>query len=164
MFSLTKRQVKSLLEVIANDDTRPILMQSKIDLFEGKPVLVATDSYKMVIFALSDAVLPELGKMIDRSEIVKWYKLANAKDIFTEADLIDLPATTIAGKYPEWQKLVPLSEEIAAQEKMSLNASYLLELGILAGNTGMTLEFYGRMRPIVCHFDNNIFILMPLKN
>ena len=164
MFSLTKQQVKSLLEVISKDDSRPMLQQIKIDLFNEKPVLVTTDSYQMVIFALSDDVLPEMGKMIDRSEIVKWYKLATSKDLFTEAELIDMPATHVEGKYPEWQRLIPKREEMTAIDHIGINASYLLNLGKLAGNTGMPLEFYGKMSPVLSRFDGNIFVLMPLKS
>jgi DNA polymerase III sliding clamp (beta) subunit (PCNA family) len=163
MFSLTKQQVKSLLEVMGNDDARPMLQQLKIDLFNDKPVLVTTDSYQMAIFALSDNVLPEMGKMIDRKEIVKWYKLASAKDLFTEVDLIDAPATE-DGNYPKWQTLIPKREDMTDIPSLGLNATYLLNLGKLAGNTGMILEFYGRRAPIVSRTGDNIFVLMPLKS
>jgi hypothetical protein len=161
MFLLTKQQVKSLLEVIGNDDARPILQQLKIDLFNDKPVLVTTDSYQMAIFALSDNVLPEMGKIIDRKEIAKWYKLASAKDLFTEVDLIDAPATE-DGNYPKWQTLIPKREDMTGIPSLSLNPTYLLNLGKLAGNTGMILEFYGRIAPIVSRTGDNIFVLMPL--
>lgn len=163
MFSLTKQQVKSLLEVISKDDNRQVLQQVKIDIFNDEPVLVATDSFRMAILRLSEAMLPEVGKMIDRSEIVKWYKLANNKSFFTETDLIDLPSTSFVGKYPEWQRLVPKREAMLAQESISMNIGYLLDLGKLAGNTGMVLEFYGKLSPVVSRIDGNIYILMPLK-
>jgi DNA polymerase III sliding clamp (beta) subunit (PCNA family) len=165
--TLTKKQVKSLLEVISSDDTRPMLQQVKIDTFEDKPVLVATDGYVLAAINLDDSVLPEVGKMIDRSEIVKWYKLATNKDIFSEATLLELPKTHIEGVYPVWQKLVPEAKDFSAQASMRFNAQYMATIQTLAArdgyNAGLCWELYGKLSPLVARDESGTYLVMPLK-
>lgn len=170
--NITKKQVKALLDVINSDETRPILTNAKIDTFEGNPVLVATDTYKMSIIKLSDDVLPIMGQLIPRAELIKWYKLAGNKDYFTEADLLTIAKPDNGGfndepQYPKWQQLVPQQKLIQPQASIRINAAYMHTMQVLADcdtyPAGMLWEFYGDLAPVVARHENNIYIVMPLK-
>lgn len=164
--NLTKKQVKAFLEVMSSDDSRPVLTQASIELYNDISHLVATDSYKLVAIPVT-GVSDMIGKRIPREELVKWYKLASNKDYFTDENVRELATIDPeeSGKYPEWQKLMPTEEEEPfAQTGMGVQASYLLTMENLAGNTGgMYWDFYKDHSMLVARENSCIYVVMELR-
>lgn len=165
---LTKKQVKSLLDVISSDTARPVITHVKIDTYEGHPVLVGTDGYTLVALRLTDDILPSMGQLIPRAELTKWYKLAGTKDRLTEADLIPMAVPDDKSfengrtNYPEWQKLIPT--EFGSLPSFALNANYLLTMQTLndaplTWQLGMT-----KLTPVIARANDNLYVIMPLKS
>ena len=134
-------------------------------------MLVATDSYKLAAITLTDDILPLMGYLIPRAELVKWYKLADNKSYLTETDLQPMAVEdnlSWEGKaaYPEWQKLVKY-DKCEAIAHVGLNANYMLTMQILADangySAGLTWEFFGELAPVIAERDQNIYVVMPLK-
>jgi DNA polymerase III sliding clamp (beta) subunit (PCNA family) len=165
--NLTKKQVKTFLDVISSDDSRPVLTHAKIDTFDGQAVLVGTDSYKLAALQLKDTILPAMGNLVPRTELLKWYKLASNKDYLTETELAAMSTSEEnIGKYPEWQRLVPDAKDMTALTSINVNALYLATMQELTGDyakIGLEWQFYGALAPIVARRDGNIYIVMPLK-
>lgn len=161
---LTKKQVKALLEVMSSDTVRPVICTAKVDTYEGRTVLIATDGYQL---AALDA--PELkgheGKLIDRTELIKWYKLASTKDRLDEAALIEMKNARDDdkwyGEYPEWVKIIE-AQERAELTKIALNANYMLTMQVLADKT-LVYDTHGQRGAVMARDDNNLYVIMPLK-
>lgn len=162
--NLTKKQVKAFLEVLSSDESRPVLTHAKIDMLDGTPVLIGTDSYKLAALKLTDDILPEMGSLVPRESLVKWYKLASNKDYLTEVELITMaiPEEEV-GKYPEWQRLVPDVKDIVDLPNIRINAGYMFTLQTLVEMPGLEWEFYGPLAPVVSRYNGNLLIVMPLK-
>lgn len=164
--NLTKKQVKAFLEVLSSDEVRPILTQASIELYNDITHLVATDSYKLVAIPVN-GVSDMVGKRIPRAELVKWYKLAGTKDYFTDENVRELATIDPEehGKYPEWQKLIPTdTEEPFAQTGMGVQASFLVTMENLAGQSGgMYWDFYKDHSMIVAKENSCIYVVMELR-
>jgi hypothetical protein len=171
--NLSKKQVKAFLEVISSDETRPVLTHAKIDELEGQPVLIGTDSYKLAAIKLTDDILPKMGSLIPRAELVKWYKLASNKDYLTETELLEMAIPDDQGfgedktQYPKWQKLVPSEDTRTELTGICINADFMATMQILSGSDGysggMPWEFYGSLSPVISRKDGSIYLVMPLK-
>lgn len=163
---LTKKQVGALLNVISNDNARPILMHAKIDMFEDVPVLVATDGYTLTAIVLTDTITHQVGNLVPREALTKWHKLANYKDCLTESELVTMIVPEENNKYPNWQNVIP-TRKPEAIAKISLNANYLLTMQILADAngypSGLEWKFYGALAPVISRRDGNLYAVMPLK-
>ena len=173
--NLTKKQVKAFLEVLSSDDARPVLTQASIELYNDVSHLVATDGYTLAAIPVN-GVSDMIGRRIEREDLVKWYKLASNKDIFTDENVRELAKEVytdfgekdtegkLYGKYPEWQKLVPTGEH-GSFSTVSLNAKYLLTMQTLVGqDEGIEMQFYGdKFSPVVIKHDGILCLVMPLK-
>lgn len=174
--NLTKRQVGALLEVLSKDEARPILQHAKIDMYKGKPVLVATDSYKMCILSLSDDVTPIMGHVVHRSDLLKWYKLASHKDVLRDTDLFGMHRAddqamfksdnADKSEYPKWQPILDRGKEAPETiSAISFNAEYVATMQKLSGTEGgLRWEFTGRLDPMICNMNDDIYVVMPLKH
>jgi hypothetical protein len=154
---LTRQQVKALLNVLSSD--RPILTHTAISEYKGHIYLVATNSYTLSAIRLEDSLKELIGKSIDREDIIKWYKLASGKDMFTSETVREL-AQDIDGTYPQWQPLIPTESE--AIKQIGLDAKLLLVLQELAGGNNLTLQFYGDTKPVVAYSGDDIYLIMPI--
>lgn len=158
--TLTKRQVKAFLDVVSADETRPILCNAMISIFEGEPYLMATNSYKLAALGLPHELVALDGLSISRESLVRWYKLAENKDFFTDETVREL-ATELEGTYPEWQQfLKPLTDN---SPRIAFNAEYMLTMQILHGDS-LTWEFGTSLQPIVAYASDNIYLVMPLRS
>lgn len=173
--NLTKRQVKAFLSVLSDDSTRPVLTQASIELYNGVTHIVATDGYTLAAIPVN-GVADIIGHRIERSDIVKWYKLASAKDTFTDENVRELARPTytdfgdndtdgkLYGKYPEWQKLIPSGDSVD-MSTISINSEYLLTMQTLINNGPLMLNFYGKNAPVVIRGVNNMLcVVMPCKS
>lgn len=165
---LSKKQLKAFLEVMSSDTSRPVLNHAKIDTYDGHPVLVATDGYVLTALRLTDDVLPIVGQLIPRTELIKWHKLANTKDRLTEKDIIPMAVPDDKGfhngnaQYPEWQKLIPT--EVGSLPSFTLNANYLLTMQVI-NETPLTWQFgITKLTPVIARANNNLYLVMPLKS
>ena len=157
--NLSKRQVKALLDIMSDDKTRPAICQAWIDKRGDKQVLVTTDGYHLVV--LNTELGPRhVGKVVTRDELVKWYKLATAKDVLTNGRLADM-LTEPEHNYPRWEQLIPTEPEQLST--FTLNARYLTNLETVNGQP-LTYKSYGRLRPFVAENENGLFVIMPIKD
>ena len=161
---LTKKQVKAFLEVISSDTSRPVICTAKVDTYEGRTVLIATDGYQLAALD-APGLKGHEGKLIDRTELIKWYKLAGTKDRLDEKALIEMPNARDDdkwyGEYPEWVKIIEAQApgEIA---KVILNANYMLNMQILADKP-LPYTANGQRGAVIAYEDNNLYVIMPLK-
>lgn len=164
--NLTKKQVKAFLEVLSSDDTRPILTQASIELYNDVSHLVATDSYKLAAIPVN-GVSDIIGKRIPREELVKWYKLAGNKDLFTDENVRELATIDPEehGKYPAWQEIVPkLDEETTPQHSFGAQASYMLTMEKLSEQDGgMYWDFYKDHVMLVNRTNGSLYVVMELR-
>lgn len=160
---------------MSSDDSRPILQQANIDLYNDVTYLVATDSYKLVALPV-DGVSDIVGHRIEREDIVKWYKLASNKDRFTNDTVRELAKPTytdfsekdtevkLYGKYPQWQSLIPTGEKTALTET-ALNANFLVTVQNLFDSSGLTLQFYkDKSGPVVVRNNGMIGLIVPIRS
>lgn len=161
--NLTRKQVKAWLDIISNDTSREVLTNVYIDKYKDTIVAVATDSYKLV--ALKTDLNPAmLGKYIKREDIVTWYKLATAKDRFTDDHLIAFSYDRKDDKpqYPKWPNLIP--ETTGQPSSVALNATYLLSLQTLNSDQPLELKFTSdKIGPILANSEIGTFLIMPIK-
>jgi len=90
MISLTRTQVKAMLDIISKDDSRPAIENAKVIQRKDKTYLTGTDGYAMFLLEVDSDYASMVGKGIHRSEIERWYKLATGKDRLTEEVLNDM--------------------------------------------------------------------------
>jgi len=171
--NLTKKQVKAFLDVLSSDSARPVLTQASIELYNDVSHLVATDGYMLAAIPVN-GVSDMIGRRIEREDIVKWYKLANTKDLFTDDNVRELAKETFTdfgdkdtdgklhGKYPEWQNSY---DERAAFTSVNLNVKYLVTAqNVLGTEHGIEMQFYGdKFSPVVIKNDGTLVLVMPLK-
>lgn len=159
---LTRKQVKALLDVISSDETRPVLNNLVIDKYENKIVAVATDGYKLV--ALDTEISEDhLGKVVSRENLIKWYKLANAKDRLDDKWLLEM-TEELNADYPKWQDLIPKGDPTPSNQ-ICLDAQYLLTMSTLA-DSHLILNFYNKdnhVAPIVSRANNGLYVIMPVR-
>lgn len=165
--TLSKRQVKALLDVISKDESRPILTYAKLDIYKGKPVLVATDSYHMVVLPLTDTILPEAteGKLISRDDLTKWYKLAENRELLGDLELATMAQDEAeVGKYPAYAKLIE-GFTPQAVSFISFNPDYIANMQTLAGigRSGLKWQFHGVLGAMLAELDGAMYIVMPMK-
>lgn len=161
---LTKKQVKAFLEVISSDTSRPIICTAKIDTYKGRTVLIATDGYQLAALD-APGLKGQEGKLIDRTELIKWYKLASSKDRLDENTLIKMPDARDSekwyGEYPEWIKIIE-AQHPGEITKVALNAKYMLTMQILA-DAPILYTTNGQRGAVTAYENNNLYVIMPLK-
>lgn len=167
---LNKKQVGAFLKIMSKDDSRPVICSAKVDIYEDKAVLVATDGYVLTALNLDTEDATEIqGKMVRRSAFEKWYKLATGKDRLTTQELVRLSSEDygdngdyLSGEYPKWQGLVPTGEP-EGQDVMSFNADFFKNVQDLQGSDGLTVTLYGKLAPMVIKNDAGVTLVMPRK-
>ena len=157
---LNRKQIKSLLDVMSSDTSRPVLTEANINIAEGNLYLTATDGYQLVALLLDDSLKELEGKAITRADMTKWYKLATAKDIFNNDTVKEL-ATESAGNYPDWYKIIDREQE--AIPEITINATYMLTMQIIADKP-LPWMFHGKLGPAVARWNDDIYVVMPLKS
>jgi DNA polymerase III sliding clamp (beta) subunit (PCNA family) len=164
---LTKKQVAAFLEVISSDSSRPILTTASVELrensaYQNEVFLVATDGYVLAALMLPKSFEKHAKKVITRAELIKWYKLASSKDLFTDETLEPLLVES-DGNYPDWQKLMPTkSEPVTSVTKISLNAKYMMTMQKLNNEQPVTYDHF-KEHLYMGEFNGNMFVIMSLK-
>lgn len=159
---MNKKQVGAFLKVIAKDDLRPVLTNATVSRYNGRQVLVGTDGHKFAAIYIEDADELE-GKLIPRSAIEVWYKLATGKSRLTGQELVDsLAKHATDGQYPGWQKLIPEGDPVP-QSTMRFNAEFYKIMQDLIGADNMTVRLYGEVHPTVIESEDGVFVVMPMK-
>lgn len=159
--ALTRKQMKAFLNVMAKDEARPALCRASVEIYDGEPVLVATNGYMLAALKLGDECSGAVGLCVMRKELIKWYKLAERKDIFTEEQLLEILEENDV-EFPKWQKAIPPIESAEGVERLSFNGAYANTLEIL---NDCPLEFvmHGRVGALVAENSKAILVLMPLR-
>lgn len=172
---LTKKQVWALLKVVGNDNTRPALMQLKVERLNerfvagGRLVLMATDSYKFVALYLDSEDEEFLeDKVLTRESLERWYKLADGKSRFNEDELLELLSheyangqPELAGKFPAWQSLMYRPKTDTGV--ISFDANYAKTLQDVDGVDGLEYELGGPLGVMLAWNERGIYGLMPRK-
>ncbi len=161
---MNKKQVNAFLKVMSKDKMRAVLCNAHIDEYNGKTVLVATNSY--VLSAINIEVDSELvGKTIKREAIEVWYKLATTRNKLDGDALAEL-ASNVANlsdlTYPEWKKVLP-DGYMSGETTMKFNADYAKTLQDLSGEEALAWKLYGTISPMVATTENGLYVMMPMK-
>ena len=157
MFSLTKKQVKALLDIMSSDDARPVLAGVHIAEFKGKVCAIATDSY---ILAAMPCELP-LGEksFVPRSSIERWHKLATAKSTLEKYELADMLEVSPSNA-PNFERVVP--EEEQEQKAVSFQARYMVALESLK-TSPLVLSLRSSVGVGVDDTTDSTYVIMPLR-
>lgn len=167
--NLNKKQVGALLKVISKDDSRPVLTTAKVDKWGDDVVLVATNGYILAALYLDSEEAGELvGKLVRRSAIEKWYKLATGKDRLTTEELVRVSSEDYGENggyadygYPDWTKVIPSGE--MESTSLAFDAEYAKALQDLDGAEGLNYTLNGILGAMVARNDRGTYVLMPRK-
>lgn len=166
---MNKKQLGAFLKVMSKDEMRPILCTAKVDRYDGRLVLVATDGYQLAAVNIDEDAQELEGRMIRRSALEKWYKLATGKSRLTGEELISVSADDYGqnggyqdGNYPQWQGLVP-RDEPKGQETMHFNADFFKTVQDLDGENSVRVKLYGKLSPMVFETERGLYLVMPMK-
>lgn len=167
---MNKKQLGAFLKVVSKDTTRPILTCAYVDEYNGKAVLVGTDSYKLTAVYIDGEVDEEIkGKMIRRESLERWYKLATGKSRLTADELKQVSSEDYTmngdymyGTYPKWQPLVAeLKNE--PQSSMKFNAEFFKIVQDLNKAEHIEVVFNGILSPMVIDTEVAYSVVMPIK-
>lgn len=141
-------------KAVSKDKNRPILGGINVVVGDGMLTMVATDSYRM--FACNTAVegCPEAPV----SAVLRANDLLDALSVASDADTVELGksaslvslrfgtttfvARGLEGNYPNWKLLLPNSHEVDARVDVSLLASALKRVSVVASdNPTVRLSF-----------------------
>lgn len=165
MLQLSKRQVKSLLDIISKEEHRHIINCVTVQEVNGKFYLVATDSYKMAMLEVeSEELLKFKDKLLNRGALTKWYKLASNKNYLTEralAIMFEEESNLVSGDYPRVEGLINVTP--TPVDGFKFNASYMLSLEKLNGDEPLEYRTSGYTSPAIAEHDGNKFIIMPIN-
>lgn len=158
---LSKKQLKNLIDVISSDDTRPALTHLAVTKIGEGIYLTATDGYHLAALRVSNDWEPYLEKGgIPRAELVKWYKLATAKDVLTEQELF----TMITEMDKPFPPIADIADNLRGTiTKIGLNMVYCLRMQELAGHPLQWTFGTSHLSPAIARDDGNIYIVMPVK-
>lgn len=151
---MKKQQVKALLDILKN--YREPLTYLQVDLYQNKPVLVATDSYILVALYADESLRDKVGQGMTRNQLEIWYKLATAKSVFEAKDV----ETEKNDRYPKWQQIIEATKP-EPTNKIGFNAKFATRLEAIAGEQ-LYYELSGD-GAMVANTENGLFVLMPLK-
>lgn len=170
MIELNKKQVGALLKVVGKDSIRPILENIKIQEHEQKIYAVATNSYVGAALELdAEDAEPIKGKLIRRSALEKWHKLATGKNRLTTQELVEVSSQDYAdngsyeeGDYPNILEIIPEHDVTEPIERLGVNAEYYKILQDLADKP-LHYNFHGAIRGVTAVNEGDLFIIMPIK-
>lgn len=113
--------LSKILFSVSNDDTRPVLTGVLLSVLDQKMTLVSTDTFRLTEVVLEGkincpdfkviipkAILNEIIKIEDESEIDFYFDQKNSQVIFKLGDII-FTSRTIDGNFPDYQKIIPVN-------------------------------------------------------
>lgn len=162
---MNKKQVGAFLKVVGKDTTRPILTNVVVDRYNGTLYMVGTNGYALAAIKLDEDAAPIEGKMIRRSALERWYKLATGKSRLTSDELVTVSSEDgeqPEGTYPNWQQLIP-SGQRQPSPKIAFNATFMRDLQDTDGAEGMTWSIGGELEPIMAETERGLYVFMPMK-
>lgn len=165
---MNKKQIGAFLKVMSKDKSRAVLCSAYIDLYNNKPVMVATDAYILSAVYLPDLDKSYVGKRITREAIEKWYKLADGRIKFNGSTIQDLMEDdvynnrAISGQYPDWQSVIKINNN--PTNKIGFNADYAKIIQELNGSDGLTYSLNGDLGAMVSDTELAFSMIMPLRN
>ena len=163
---LTKKQVKSLLEVMSSDKTREVLTTAYIDEFEDKYYLVATDGYTLAAIILDTDASGYVGRFVKRDDLIRWYKLASTKDVLTEQELLigmSRKALQSDASYPNWKDIyTSIIKSKFETDTFHINADYFKTMQELVG--GLPVKYLNYHNAFIAKQELGMFIIMKLKD
>jgi hypothetical protein len=160
--TLTKKQVKALLDVISADTSRPVLCTAYIRRSgDGQTYLVATDGYVLTKL-YSPGLAAHEGKFLKRESLIRWTKLAGTKDVLADEEIIEMLTNDDVGSFPATD---PLLENLTptGQTVFNVNPKYLVTMEQLA-DTALQWTVHGGTNPYIARSDKNVYVVMPLKS
>lgn len=165
---MNRKQLNAFLKVMSKDTSRPILCTAYVDKIGDKFALVATDGYKLTAFYIDDEAEQLVGRMVKRSSLERWYKLADGKARLNGFELDNISQEEYTregwqeGNYPKWQSLIPTGEQVP-QPVMSFNADFVKTIQDLNGTEEVTIELYGKLAPMIIRNEQSLSLVMPMK-
>lgn len=153
---MKKQQVKAILDLMKNT-YRDNLNYLQVDLYNDKPVLVATDSYILVALYADESLRDKVGQGMPYRQLEIWYKLATAKSVFEAKDV----ETEKNDRYPKWQQIIEATKK-QATDMLGFNSKLATRLETIAGEQ-LYYELSGNNGAMKATTDNGLFLLMPLK-
>ena len=153
---MKKQQVKAILDITKNEYRQP-LTYLQIDLYNDKPVLVATDSYTLIALYADESMRDKIGHGITRNTLEVWYKLASGRDTldFTELE------TEKHDTFPKWQQILEATEQ-KPSDQLGFDSKLASRLETIAGER-LYYKLSGNDRAMVANTEKGLFVLMPLK-
>lgn len=126
-FSLAQRDLRELISKVqyamAVNDSRVFLNGMLLEIKNNQLRLVATDAHRLsfVSFALADT-LPDISTIIPRKTIIELHRLLEDTEelltvkiypnqVFFEARHKQLITKVIEGKYPDYERVIPLTND-----------------------------------------------------
>ena len=152
---MKKQQVKAILDMTKNDYRKP-LTYLQVDLYNDRPVLVATDSYTLIALYADESLRNKVGQGITRNTLEVWYKLASGRDTVDFTTL----ETEKHDNFPKWQQILEATEH-KATERIGFDSKLASRLEVIAGEQ-LYYELSGD-GAMVANTENGLFVLMPLK-
>ena len=169
---MNRKQVNTFLKIMMKDNTRPGLECGYIDLYNDRPVIVATDGYILSAVYLDDEARNHVGKRVTRDSIERWYKLADGRSLFTGDTIQQLleedvrEGRTIPGAYPAWQTLIPSNKDFYKFKDdmtISFNADFMKLAQDLSVDNNVKVSIYGKLSPLVIESETSLTLIMPVK-
>lgn len=166
---MNKKQLGAFLKVMGKDEARRALMQAKVDRYDDKLALIATNGYMLAAVFLDEDAEEIEGRVIRREALEKWYKLATGKSRLTGQELVAVSADDYAqhGSYSDvefvpWQKVVP-SSTLEGQSIMHFNADYFKTVQDLDGQDSIRVRLHGALAPMEFETERGYYLVMPMK-
>lgn len=153
---MKKQQVKAILDMTKNEYRKP-LTYLQVDLYNDKPVLVATDSYTLIALYADDSMRDKVGQGITRNTLEVWYKLASGRYALDFTTL----ETEKHDSFPKWQQIIEATEQ-KATDTLGFDSKLASRLETIA-NEQLYYKLSGNGGAMVATTDNGLFVLMPLK-
>jgi hypothetical protein len=153
---MKKQQVKAILDMTKNIYREP-LECLQVDLYNGRPVLVATDGYILIAMYADASLVDKVGYCMKRKNLEIWYKLASGKSVFGTNDL-DLEKND---RFPKWQEIIKNTERKEAKT-IGFDSKLASRLETIAGEQ-LYYKLSGDGGAMIANTDNGLFLLMPLK-
>lgn len=153
---MKKQQIKAILDMTKNEYRQP-LTYLQIDLYNDKPVLVATDSYTLIALYADESMRDKVGQGITRNTLEVWYKLASGRDMLDFTTL----ETEEHANFPKWQGIVEKMEQ-KPSDQLGFDSKLASRLETIAGEQ-LYYKLSGNGGAMIANTEKGLFVLMPLK-
>lgn len=151
MQEFTKKQIKGIINIINSEPckTRPALQTMRI-CRDGYAYI--TNGYVALRWRFETEVVPKDDKqkefVIPVENLIRWYKLANAKDELNELTILELEDKENSTEYPDLAKLFKDKMKNPSRETLSIDLN-LIEMVNQVTNCrnyfGYSVTFYGSL-------------------